>query len=165
MTGNKTYPDFMRCCPKGPKLKKLRKKPSKLNISYEASGKFKGISLDRADCDVSVFASLCNQFFQCLHDNLYDRFPCDDLMSAIAVLDPNELPQASLARALFGNSEVGMLFKLLKFKSEDSADIIAEYQRFKIHKIIVSNSKLQQLYNRVLIFPYQLPAVREGLVA
>jgi hypothetical protein len=54
--------------------------------SYETDGCYKGVPLLKNESDDDTFQRLKRQFFQALHDNVLQRFPCSGILAASRVL-------------------------------------------------------------------------------
>lgn len=104
---------------------------NKMISSFEETKSFRGVILNKSPTDSSQFDSLKRQFFQSLHDNLVERFPCTDIMNAAKVLDPREWPNDIVERTLFGDREVAQLCKLLCFQSTEIVDVLSDFYLYK----------------------------------
>src|SRR6218665_1341703 len=62
--------------------------------------------LRQTDADQAHFKSAKEQFFQALYDNLLERFPKTEILTAAQVLDVNMLSQDCLHQTLFGGREL-----------------------------------------------------------
>lgn len=81
------------------------------------------------------------QFFQALHDNLCQHFPCTDILGAARVLCKESWPENPLQRALYGEQDVALLCKIFQFDNALSAEIVLEYSLYKRKSCLGANLK------------------------
>ena len=78
------------------------------------------------------FDAFRKQFLRALYDNLCQRFPCTDALSAARALDQQCWPENKLQIALFGHSDIAFLCKTSQFDSELSADVMLDITMYKV---------------------------------
>ena len=118
---------------------------------FESGTSFEGVKISKSERDTQNFQTFRGQFCQALHDNLCQRFPCTDLLSAARVLCEQSWPKDELQKALYGESEVAFLCKCFGFDGTLSADIVLEYSVYKRKQSI--GGKLQVLINLLKALP------------
>lgn len=119
--------------------------------SYKENGKFKGIELSQTNSDSANFEQLRVRFYQALADNLASRFPATKLLESAKVLDECNWPKDATARALYGDSELAYICKLMQFNSDESADLIFDFAKLK--KGQQRSTSLSNLFNKLAVFP------------
>src|SRR5688572_27167860 len=74
--------------------------------SFAVGGCYKGVSITKSESDDLKFEAFRSQFFQALHDNVVQRFPSTDILTAARVLNKALWPKDPLQKALDGENEV-----------------------------------------------------------
>jgi len=85
-------------------------------------GCYKRVQVIQNEGDDQKFNNIRRQFFQALHDNIRQRFPCTDLITAARVLCKETLPADPLQKALYGESEIAKLCKSFNINSKQAAN-------------------------------------------
>jgi hypothetical protein len=117
----------------------------------DSTGSFKGVLLKRTDTDFANFTSLRSQFYQCLLDNIAERFPCTETLKLANVLNPTSWPTDDLQKTLYGCREVAALCKQLCFSSIASVEILSDFATFKDNLKV--GMHLKQLLTKLSIYP------------
>lgn len=136
---------------------------AKFLLSSSRTGACKGIALNKNESDEETFSRQRAQFCQALFDNLLQRFPSCQLLSAAQVLRKESLPKDQLERALFGDSEIAYLGKAIGFTKEMCCEALQEYSIWK--KTGVIKSKLNSLIITLECLPISTAACERGFSA
>ena len=122
-----------------------------------------GFLLDSCDvillCIVSQISNK-SQFFQALHDNLLQRFPCSDILASARVLNKLSWPKDPLQKALFGDSELSLLCKQFGVDSSTSAQVVFEYALFKKNEVV--GPHLQKFISMLEVLPISSAECERG---
>jgi len=129
----------------------------------ESTGSFKGVVLKRTDDDFSNFSSLRNQFYQCLLDNITERFPCTETLKLANVLNPASWPTDDLERTLYGCREVATLCKQLSFPSTACVETLSDFATYKGNLKV--GFHLKQLLTKLSIYPISSADCERGFSA
>jgi len=128
--------------------------------SYENDGKFKDVDIVQTDNDLQKFSSFRAQFLQALYDNLCQRFPCTDVLSAARALCPQSWPSDVLERALFGQSDIAFLCKAFLLDSDLSADVMLQFTIYKRQG--VPGAQLSKLIKLLEVLPISSAECERG---
>ena len=121
--------------------------------SFNAESSYKAVEIVMNDNDVTRFQSVKCQFFQALHNNVVQRFPCNDLLNAASCLNQSTWPMDPLSAALFGEAEVAKLCKMFGFESSQAAEILMQYGLYKRHGGKSIGQKLKALVDLLKVLP------------
>ena len=135
----------------------------KFLCSFEKSATFKGVALRKSDTDEEIFSAQKKQFFQCLYDNLTERFPSTDLLKAAKALDPNEWPSDCLEKTLFGHADVAFLCKLLLYSSSETVEVLSDFGSYKTSLKV--GIYLKELMGKIAVYPISSAACERGFSA
>ena len=142
----------------------MKSKPGKsidkLIKSFDKCGKYKDLEIKKNDSDENKFSSMKSQFLQALHDNLQQRFPSTDFLSAAQVLNPLFWPEDPVEKILYGEKEVAYLCKILRYKSELTVPVLLEFTIYKTTNVAKSN--LTTLLQDLEVFPISTAACERG---
>ena len=119
--------------------------------NFDRDSCYKGIEISKTDTDDAKFASFRAQFFQSLHDNVAQRFPCTDVLSAARVLSKKSWPDDPLVKALYGDTDISHLCKSFNVDSALAANILWEYGTFKRNGHV--GKYLQHLFDLLSALP------------
>jgi len=128
--------------------------------SYDTDGCYKGVQIVKSDGDDAQFTKFRCQFFQALHDNVSQRFPCTDFIAAARVVSKDSWPSDPLEKALYGESELAVLCKSFAISSSVSADILLDYAVFKQTGVV--GKDLQMLIDLLAVLPISSAECERG---
>ena len=75
--------------------------------------------------DENKFTQTKSQFYQALHDNIVQRFPCEELLKNSLVLNKLNWPSDSIELALYGDREIVALCEDLCIDSVRTYDTLS----------------------------------------
>ena len=87
---------------------------SAFNNEVDATGSYCGFHVSRTKADATSFDVMRRQFLQAVVDNMKVRFPDQQLLAAGAVLSPSTWPSDEDQLAVYGDSDVIKLARLLQ---------------------------------------------------
>lgn len=128
--------------------------------SFNETGTFQNISVMKASGDENKFAQTKAQFYQSLHDNIVQRFPCDVLLRNALVLNSLNWPNDPIELALYGDREVASLCADLGIDSISTCNVLSEYTVFK--KTKVAGKLLGQAMQQIETYPLSTAACERG---
>jgi hypothetical protein len=131
-----------------------------LNELNVENGKFQNIFVVKKGGDEDKFCEMKCQFYQALHDNIEQRFPCEDLLKNALVLNAINWPSDALDLALYGDREIASLCSSLCIDSLKVCDILSEFIAFK--KTKVPGKLLADLIHMVETYPLSTAACERG---
>ena len=111
---------------------------------------------------MSQFQSVRSQFFQGLHDNLLQRFPCTELLTNASCLNKTNWPDDPLQKALYGEAEVASLCKEFGLTSSVAADAVREFAIFKKTCGKQTGHNLQALMRILSVLPISSAECERG---
>jgi hypothetical protein len=124
----------------------------------DATGSYCGFQVSRTNADAKTFDVMRRQFLQAVVDNMKVRFPDQLLLGAGAVLSPSSWPSNEDELAVYGDSEVIKLARLLQV---DTVKAVDQFRIFKNDRrkvgIVLSN-----LMQRVELIPLSSAECERG---
>ena len=135
---------------------------AKFLCSFRDGSCYKTVEVNKKDSDDAQFEKVRCQFFQALHDNIVQRFPCTDLLNAARCLNLCSLPVDPLQRALFGESDIALLCKTFGCDGADAADTVLQYSVWKKHDGRSMGQKLRKLVDLLKVLPVSSAECERG---
>jgi hypothetical protein len=127
---------------------------------FNQSNTFKDIPIVKSSNDDTKFLQTKSQFFQALHDNIVQRFPCDALLTNALVLNHVNWPNDPIDLALYGTREIATLCKDLDMDSNTTCNILMEFTVLKKTKFC--GPCLTILRNQLETYPLSTAACERG---
>ena len=131
---------------------------SAFNNEVDATGSYCGFHVSRTKGDATSFDVMRRQFLQAVVDNLKVRFPDQQLLAAGAVLSPSTWPSDEDQLAVYGDSDVIKLARLLQV---DTVQAVDQFRIFKNNRCKVGRV-LSNLMQRVELLPLSSAECERG---
>jgi len=128
--------------------------------SFEDSGTFKGLRIEKSATDEAKFVTLRNQFFQAVCDNISARFPATGVMEFAGVLIKATWPEDPVKRELYGEAEVVRLCKQFAITGTEAAEIVLDFSMYKQGQAMTA--KLCNFVQTLKVLPVSSAACERG---
>ena len=127
---------------------------------FETSKEFAGVKVVKICADDDKFTKIKAQFFQALSDNITQRFPSEQFLLNVSVLNEFTWPTDPLERALYGDSQVLEICKLFGLDSSTSLEVLFDFAVFKKTKKM--SERLSKLNIDIQTYPLSTAACERG---
>jgi len=134
----------------------------KFLASFESDKHYHNVEIVKKEGDEEQFKTRRGQFYQALHDNIQQRFACNDLLQTARCLGRSSWPADPVKKALYGKFHVASVSKSLGFSPDATADIVMDYSMLKRSDGKCVGEKLKSLFNVLEIMPISSAECERG---